>query len=73
MSACGSCGKREAFSKERWRRSVPPRLRQLPQASARRSRAMLVLELGHLAGSATPIPVPEHLPWTCAPAGWTVE
>src|SRR5262245_60345861 len=28
---CGSCGNRSVVSKERWTRSVRPRLRQLPQ------------------------------------------
>jgi hypothetical protein len=34
---CGSCGNRSVVSKERWARSVRPRLRQLPQADRRES------------------------------------
>jgi len=34
---CGSCGNRSVVSKERWARSVRPRLRQRPQADRRES------------------------------------
>jgi hypothetical protein len=60
-----------AFSKERWMRSVHPRLRQLPRACSDAT-DIVSCELGHLAGSAVCDLRLERLTKTCAPARWTV-
>ena len=61
-----------AFSKERWARSVRPRLRQLPRACGDVT-DIVSCELGHLVGSAIRALRLERLTETCAPARWTVN
>src|SRR6266542_4600402 len=62
MKAVGACGNRFVVSKERWARSVRPRLRQLPQS-----------QFGCLAGSAwMPLRL-ERRGRICAPARLSVR
>jgi hypothetical protein len=60
-----------AFSKERWARSVRPRLRQLPQTA--RFISTIGIELGHLVESAIRNLRRERRTETCASARWTVR